>query len=619
MTALEPIVIPDSDSARKAFTLPGPTDVKRVPANPNPLDNSDRKTLNLVDHLLTTARQYREPLVPRWRRNYAMTFNRFWPSAKPSWQPSPEIPEIGGIVRSLTGFMLDQRITNTVSPFMLPIEPMAGFLDQMANDLEVVLEANFVANNEEREWILAVRDSFMYGTGILKTTWDMDASNGMGDAVTRRVDPFRFLPDPNATTLDDMDFCLELKRMSVQQVDRRWPGFAESRHGALTNDPEAPPSIMDFSSGRGNAPFLNPMTGLPPSTAPWTAGRQPTAPNFGIDDPSVLVIECWVREHTHVQLTNERTHSRAWFPKNQWRVIVVADNIVVMNRPASALWGHGQHPYSRFAWDDMGEFWGPSMVEGLISAQTMYNRLLASLQQNSELTGNPVWKEGPKSTLARSALTNRPGSRVQLSSGGGTQTAEGWESPPTLQATMFQLLNFYLSRMSALSGMTDMNRGDAPGGRPSTDLAAGTQESGFVVIRQAQRFLEAAMRSAGTKRADLIIENYTEKRLVAVAGGTMKRTALALKARHFQIPTPDGAIPMKFMLNVDAGSSSMTSRAFMRRFALDAFTIGLVDREYALGALEVPGAAEIAQRTNAAMQAQAQEPAGARQRAGRTS
>lgn len=604
-STVEPVIVPSQQSAAAAFADPTPRHVATVHTESV---LSDVEIVSRVHMLLGAARDHRKPLIARWKSDYRMLFNKFWkPSRLGSWQPSPQVPEIFPILRALAGFMVDRRITNTVSPYSLPMTPWNDFLSELADDLETTLDAGFQANREEREWIISIVFGFLYGTGIQKTCWETKLAGGLGDAMTRYVHPFTFYPDPSATCTEDGDFFIEVKRLSVQELDRRFPGAYEkvSSNAGFLADDEQPPTIHDFGQGSRTTPYVNPgtLTGGNQPANYFQAGSGRIKPDIL---PAVDVIECWVREHTFASVTDDRTGDKTQFPRESWRVIVVAANKILMDEPAKNLWEHGGHPYSRFTPFDMGEFWGPSLVELLSSSQHAINRVLSALQQNVELTGNPIWKEGARAGTNRQPISNRPGTRVTVND---PSVPAGWESPPQLQAASMELLRYHLARMEAISGITAINKGGMPGGRNAQGTIEAVQESAFVVIRLAQKFLEYAMRDAGERRASLIIENYTNPRLISIAGRDAEKSFRVLKARHFMIPTSKGAIPMKFQLNVDAGSRQNTARQMVEDRAMQAFTVGLVDDEAALKAMDWPDAAAVSKRNaekkQAAMEAEA--------------
>lgn len=595
-------------------TIPTNRETPKVKLDPH-VSAEDYEKIGKLLQLFSEARSHRRPIVARWRKSYKMLRNHFWADGRPGWMPSPQIPEIYPIVDALVSWESDQSPRYTIAPKALPHTDFQRFFESMANDLEIVMDSAFVNNAEELEWSKANWDKYVYGTGFVKTTWDMTLAGGAGDATTRRVDPFTFYPDPAATSMTDANYFVEARQMSIQELDRRWPGTARLfPEGGIDHDHDTAPNQLDNGS-QGEVPRANPGA-ISPATTP-RYGRPGGARNHATDPttPSVTVLEFWLREHESYDAVDRQTGDKTTRVIDEWRVVIVAGNRIIMDEPATNLWSHGQHPYDRVVLRDTGEFWGFSLVELLTSAQANYNRMLAALQHNTELTGNPIYKD----TVERRGvqITNRPGQRIP----GNAQSKDaGWLQPPRIGPEMKSLVEFYLNRMEAIAGLSAVMKGNSPAGRNAQGVIDAIQEAGFVRIRSSLKFLEAAMRDAGAKKADLICENYTQKRLIAIAGPGGERTSLALKSRHFLIPTESGATPLKYQLLVDIGSGRHTSRQMREDRAVQLYTLQAIDRQALLEDVEYPNGAAVSKRMDdreaqmAAMGADASGP-GARQRA----
>lgn len=591
----------------------------------DPPSAEDEELVANVMALFYEARDYRRPLARQWDRNYRMLYNRqTWAQGRPDWLPSPLVPEIFPVCAALVGWMTDQRIAYTVAPNALPHTDYFNFFQAVAQDLEVALDATFQVNCEENEWTKVLWDGVTYGTGFMKTAWDMTLAGGQGDAISRRVSPYAIYPDPAATSMADLNYIIEAKKYTVQELDRRFPGAAKlfPDGGSAGSSDDIKTDLSQISEARGSQPpksasqAINNIANLG-HTAPGTAKKSTG------DLPGVLVFEAWIREHEPYTTTDAQSGEEETRVYESWRVVVVAENHVLMDEPADNLWAHGQHPYSRFVlWDTGGEFWGTSLVTLLTPEQLMINRLLAALQQNVELTGNPVFRMAANGGAlnSRTTMTNRPGQKIPVGPG---DNVSGWLNPPPVNPQMMQLLSHYLQRIEAISGLSAITKGGTPGGRPAQSVVDSLQEAAFVRVRQHLKYLEYSMRDAGYKRASLIVENYTTPRMMAIAGPSGERTSLTLKARHFLVPTSQGGIPLQFALNVDAGSRLHTSRAMREERAIQLFTLGLIDRQGALDDLGYPNAADVANRLDekeAQMAAAGGGPVGPgqRQRAGRT-
>lgn len=557
-----------------------------------------------IRNLFYKARAQRRPLVAQWTKNYRILRNRTWMPGRAPWIPAPEVPEIYPIIAAQVGWMTDQRPSFEVVPASEPHSDYHEFYSTLAHDLEVTMQAAWQVNEYEAEIEQCLWDGFIYGTGILKSGWDTALVGGMGDAVMRRVDPYTFYPDPAATSMRDANYFIEARTMSVQEMDRRWPGSAKKvGGGGATEDIDAAPTNSDTGNGM---PRANP--GAIPPSATASFGRVGGGRISATDEPGITVFEAWLREHRVVDFDGVEGVD------DSWRVVVVAGNCILLDESASELWAHGQHPYERYVPHRNGEFWGMSMVEMLAPSQLAINRLLAALQLNVELVGNPVFKESTRAGISRTKLTNKPGTRLPINEGG---TAE-WLNPPQIHPMMAELVQFYIGEMERISGLSAITRGMAPGGRVAQGVVDTMQESSFVRIRTALRNLEWTLRAVGDKVAALITENYTTPRMVAIVGPSAEKSSMALKGKHFYVPSEEGRVPMRFQLLVQAGSSLPTSRNARISEADTLYAMGALDDEALLEAHDYPNRRQITLRVGKAKADGSLQPPGARQRTQRT-
>jgi len=580
-----------------------------------PSDEERRKVQRCLE-LFNQAREHRAPLRKSWTRNYRFLKNRTTGKkpSRPDWLPAPEVPEIFPIAATISGWMSDQRPTSTVAPMSLPHDSFAQLLTGMAEDLEFTMEASYQANDEERQVKLATWDSVVYGTAIFKTYWDPWKAGGIGDATFDRVSPYNFYPDPLATDTSDGSYYIEARRMALDELDRRYPGtfelFRDGSTGGESTIDEPPSALGSDSNRQGPTPGA-----LSPSTSPNTSrasNHGGIRPGDNVLDRTVTVLECWVREHEIVDVVDMRTGETTPRASDEWRLLVIANNRLILEAHAHDLWDHGRHPYDRFPFFEVnGEFWSPAPVELLIDSQRAINRILAALQHNTELTGNPIMKE-PK-TNSRTPLNNRPGQRISVDKNRGEDV--GWLDPPTINPAYIQLLEYHLKRMESISGMNAVVKGATPSGRSSEGVVDSVQEAAFVRIRDALRNMEWALKGVFRKKADLICSNYSTPRMVAIAGPRAERSSIALKSGHFLIPTSTGRIPFVYQLNVDAGARSHTSRSMREDRAVQLFTLGAIDEEALLVDVEYPNAKAVADRVVQKRAAAMTEEPGKRERA----
>jgi hypothetical protein len=283
------------------------------------------------------------------------------------------------------------------------------------------------------------------------------------------------------------------------------------------------------------------------------------------------------------------------FNVSEWRVIITTGSHVLVNERAIDMWQHGNHPYVRYVNHDLGDMWGIALVDHLADPQMAINRLLAALQQHAELVSNPIFMEDSRSGIPRTKIVNRPGQRITKGAG----SEAGWLVPPQMPNDVQELIQFYISEMERISGLSGVVRGFSPTGRNSQGVIDSVSESAFVRIRLALRNLERSLSKAGSLLANLVVENYSLPRVMSIVGPDGERSMLALRARHFFVPNDEGADPMRFSLYVRAGSAMPISRAARIAEAETLFAMGALDAQAVLEAHDYPNREQILQRVNA--------------------
>lgn len=562
---------------------------KALQDDPDPANHGIVTKLN---ELFELAKQRRRGRINQWNKNYKVIRNKTWPNQRTDWMPAPEVPEIFPIIASAVGWCTDQRPTFECRTASEPGTDWQAFYGLLSQDLQTCMQTSWVINNIDGEVEKMIWDGYVYGTGIIKTVWDQALVDGLGDAILRRVDPYSFYPDPDTPDMAQGSFFCEATIVSLQELDRRFPGSAKyfsDGQGYTGIDQRPDLDNTDTIQRRNPGAISNPSGSFGQPVVDNTTGPRfgpPGADLHMFDSIGVTLYEFWVREH----------YMEDDLLKDTWRCIVMAGNRILFNKPADEIWEHGQHPYERFVLHDTGEFWGISMVELLAPCQIAINRLLAALQHNTELTGNPVFLEDINSGIARTHMTNRPGQRIPKQRG----TEAGWINPPEPSAMAFQLVEFYVMEMERISGLTAMARGMAPGGRVAGDVLNQVQDASFVRVRMVLRNIERTLRQAGNKYASLICEFYDEPRVVQIVGpATGEQTSLGILQNHFYDISSDERLPLRFQILVDTGSMLASARPARIAEADALFAMQAIDIEAVLDAHNFPNRAIVGARQEA--------------------
>jgi hypothetical protein len=576
----------------------------------------DFELCNDLDQLYGLAKDKKQMYHSVWRRNYLLlTSRQNQASGTQPWSANVTDSEIFPIISSRIAWITDQKLQFDVAPAATPGSAFADHMSTLGGHLEQILDTNWQIQGWDKEVLLAIWDSALFGAGILKAVWDSGIDSGLGNAAMKRVDVWKFYPDPNATSLEDCDYMFEVRRMSYAEIERKFPSTSKTLiEEALAHGDGADPSMTrpDYAP-QSDYPMANPGN-LPGSNStvyglPGQSRR--TAADQALQN-GVYVKEAWIRENMREtrQTTNANHGEDEEVVYDQWRVVVYTGHTVLLDELAVNLWEHDRHPYERFVDEELGEFWPTPIVSHLAPCQIAIDRLLSSVQGNAELIGNPIFMDIANSGLSRTQMMNRPGMRVETTQQA-AQAGQGphWMTPPELPAFVMNTIQFWISRMENISGLSGPQKGQPASGRQAQQTVQATQEAGFVRIRSSLRNLERTLGKIGELVANLIVQNYDVPRVVAIVGDDGVDTAIRLASQHFYMPKMvDGKVaaePLKFSLIVKAGSSAPTSRQARIAEADALFAMHAIDSQAVLQAHAWPNWQQVVQRMQEAAKAQA--------------
>lgn len=544
--------------------------------------DQDTPLIERLRNLFLHARNSKRARYDRWVRNYRLLNNQS-SAVTSSWMPAPRDSEIYPGCSSLVAWMTDQEINMDLIPAADPTSQFYPFISKIADDLTDVLYTNWLVESLDVQTKLALWDMLTYGTGVIKSVWDNQISLGYGNAVFKRTDPWALYVDPHATSFDDAEYIIEVRRVSADELERRFPDTWEravvSEGGGDSIDEK--PNLTQDTSRMGKAnPGSIPQSGeWPGSSSSQGRWASPSRKNNYDPLPGYVLYEFWLRENTYRESPHDPDEEVV---VAEWRLVVMCNNAILLDVPTSDLWSYGGHPYDRIVFDDIGEFYGIALADHLAYPQLYINRLLTAMQHNAELTGNPIFVEPANSGLARIGIINRPGQRLPLSGPQAMNNRPDWLQPPPMPDQVMQLISFWIERMDNILGLSALQKGVAPTQRNAEGALNMVQEAAFVRVRSALSNLQLALQSATGKMASLIVDNYNEPRIMAILGADGEMSAKYFASNHFLVPSSSGSVPLKYIVRVEAGANSPTSRASRMAEADKLFALGVVDDEYVL-------------------------------------
>lgn len=582
---------------------------------------TETERINELLSLYQAAKSARESHHDNWLRNYRLVHNKFAGTGA-SWAPAPKDSEIYPIISSMVGWLTDQENRLEYSPVVEPTSSMYPQLSQLGTDLESIMYSNWKVEKYDAQLKLELWDAFIYGIGVNKAVWDASLASGHGNAVPRRIDPWCYYPDPNATSMTDMEYCVEVHRLSMAEVCRRYPKKAMSLSAASAMDNDRP----NFTGPGRGVDMTNP--GPINGAATRWAHNPGHGPQYNSNE-MVVLYEFWIKESSPVTVNDKADDDPDKEDDDdleilaQWQCVVLCNNAILMDEIGSDVYPFNGHPYDRYVFDDIGEFYGISLVDHLANPQIYINRLLTAIQHNAELTGNPILVESTVSGTTRRAITNKPGQRIPVNGVNGMANKPEWLMPPSMSPDVLGLIQFWISRMENISGLSAIVKGATPSSRNAEGVISTIQEAAFVRVRSAMRNFEDMIDEMAKKLTDMVINFYTEPRIIGILGPEGQKTALFLKPFHFHLPggqdKDNPPIPFRYIMSVVGGSTFPTSRQARIAEADKLYAMGAVDDQYVLEAHQANNIPEIIRRTTEKKAMGVLMPPGARQRAGRSS
>jgi hypothetical protein len=556
----------------------------KAPAPPDPY-YEDFELTQRLNQMYELARTEKKKYQQTWRRNYLLTTNRqFSLDTQSPWTPNVTDSEIWPILSSRIAWMTDQKILPNVAPAALAGDPYAQHIQTLAEHMEQLFETEMKNQGWDKQVTLALWDAAQFGCGILKSVWDSGLEEGMGNIALKRVDVWNFYPDPNATDMETCTYMFEVEKMTFEQMQRRFPSAdIESVKSAYLYGAKSDDITRPSQSSSSQYPMAMPGN-LPGSTATvWGLPGQSSRSTDQILAEGVNVYTAWVLEPwEETRETTDPTHGdEERVVYDEWRCVVYTGNVVLFDELARDLYEFSRHPYVRYVDEEMGEFWPTPIVHHLAPCQVAINRLLASYQGNVELVGNPIFLDVKGSGLERTSINNRPGVRLTLDQK--MANAQGqkpmWLEPPKMSQDVQSLIQFWKACMENISGLSGVQKGQAPKDRQAAQTQQTAQEAGFVRIRQSVRNLERTLGEAYRLLAHMMVQNYDVPRQVAIVGPNGENSALLLASKHFYSPSIHGTVePFKFTLLVSAGSDNPTSRQARIAEADALAALGMIDR-----------------------------------------
>jgi hypothetical protein len=312
--------------------------------------------------------------------------------------------------------------------------------------------------------------------------------------------------------------------------------------------------------------------------------------------PRSVVRDFWVRDR------KTRDGGKLAFPG--WREILVVGGCIVEDGQSPYI--DGNLSFDMMEWDfNVDSAYGLNEVLKLEMPQLMFNKVLATVIENSVLMSNGIWV-GDTNALSEKdweRLSNEPGSFVKKRPGAELRREGGVALP----ANLTQVLTLLLTGLEKLSSITEVSEGRRPGQVTSGAGIEALQLAASTAIRLKARQIESLIQRIGQKMIARIFQYYTEDRVFNFVGeaGGMKQFIYEREKIRELVEKSGGTMLTAFQdftYKVVPASSLALTKWQKGLIAMQLFQAGAIDREALLEAVEYPNREEILKRTKEAQQ-----------------
>ncbi len=440
-----------------------------------------------------------------------------------------------------------------------------------------------------------VHHGLVSSLGWFKVGYDVDAYEGMGGVVLDALQPEDVLVDPLASNIDDARWAIHVIRdVPYEEIYAKHGVMPESNSG---DDNELDDDIFtENDKGYSSRDNLRTAAGI---------------------TPVVDVYECWIRNFDPEK-----------GPK--WFICTIAGKTVVRELEPSPF-NHDSLPF--IPWfdveDDAAEniyYRGVGEVEEIEPLQDRSDALNMRIYKNICLLANRQRFVSAQSGLNHNMIDNTEGRSYTVN--GDATKAVYYDNPPMLSSDVHNYNNITEMLIQTVSGVFDVSQGRRPVGITAGRAIEALKDSADVRISdKAETFTEALVK-VGELAMQIILQFYDGERIIKATDadedeyvriiddypdalqpgfddeGNELEVDEALRAERLAWKEENGIdlvlseIEFEWDIEASAESALPHSRAERAQTAIEAFRLGLIDREATLEAMEFPNRHKILQRLN---------------------
>lgn len=456
-----------------------------------------------------------------WREYDDFYLAKHWNDKRASWRPDPVINYIAYVVDQKAPQLTQNRPRGLILPTAHGDEEIAKIFTKVTD---------VVADRTNLDEVIAevVPTGLLLGIGWFKVYWDNSKSGG-------RYDPL----NPSASTVWKGDICIEA------------PDPANIYH-----DPQAY-RVEDCRY----------IIYAVPKTVEWIKEK------FGVDVEAEQTFETDIynRPSLH-QAKNRVMLYEYWYKENGKINVIYAANGKIL-KEIKEVYKHGRYPFVPFVPKKKRKsLIGIGEPRNIINNQRLLNKFMEMITTNTMYTANPILLVDDQSGVNENKFVAKPGI-VQKVKNLFQGNPIKWLDPPNISTDAPRTVDKLIEVIERMAGIYDAQTGETPSGVTAAAAIQMLVDQGSIPIKGMQRNLHSAVKDVYELMIELIKEFYTEERYFRITEDDGEDAFLAFRGAQYA--------EIDFDVQISAGSSTPTSKAYIAQLGADLFNAGvLLPSEY---------------------------------------
>jgi len=404
------------------------------------------------------------------------------------WKPQAVHPKLNEVVERFRAILTDSR---------------AKFAPRARNDEDEILAKAAIAGGDY-EWERQRMDMKMNvaaGAVLIDGTTNLYTGlDSNGRLMTKVLSPFSWVPDPSATSDDDMTYGFVDFSMTRNEIEKKWPQFAgiifdrvhngtaplrdENTYNNVSVSPQSPGSYGSLASAsQVAAGTSSPMEFSTPQTPFGRQGRRYRVEEwwFGRGEDRELTVNLADGDTTRIEM-----------PSTQGRCMYVIEGHYFPELDGPNQYEHGMIPVSRLtALLLQNEYHGLPYIQPLLDTAEQIADIDNQIMANVRLMMHPVWLVPYESRIDISKFFSAPGIVLPYRAPHKPEA----HTPPALPNYVFELRRLKQEEFDRASGLNEMSTGSYSGGLKdvSGKAVALLQRPTYTRMRPLQMSMEYAV------------------------------------------------------------------------------------------------------------------------------